>query len=150
MAPLQIITTNEPFELILLDYLHLDKCKGGYEYFLVVVDHFTKFAQGFPTKNKSGRAAAEILFNKYFLDFDFPKRILLGQGKKFDNKLFQRLPEITIIKPSRTAPNHLMANSLCKKINSEVLNMLKSLPIILKSNSKNHKKQKIAYNSKKH
>ena len=57
----------------------------GYEYLLIVVDHFSKFLQAFPTKNKSGRAAADLLVNKYFLDFGFPKRILHDQGKEFDN-----------------------------------------------------------------
>ena len=35
-APLETITTTQPFELITVDYLHLDQCKGKYEYFLVI------------------------------------------------------------------------------------------------------------------
>ena len=151
LEPLQNIITHEPFELITLDYLHLDQCKGGYEYLLVVVDHFSKFAQAFPTKNKSGRAAADILFNKYFLDFGFPKRILHDQGKEFDNKLFQRLSEITGIKPSRTTPYHPMGNGLCERMNRTILNMLKTLPKSFKSNWKDHiKKLTFAYNNTKH
>ena len=65
-APLQSIITHEPSELVATDYLHLDQSKGGYEYLLVAVHHFSKFVQAFPTKNKSGRAAADLLFNKYF------------------------------------------------------------------------------------
>ena len=65
-APLQSIITHEPSELVATDYLHLDQSKGGYEYLLVVVHHFSKFVQAFRTKNKSGRAAADLLFNKYF------------------------------------------------------------------------------------
>ena len=57
----------------------------GYEYLLIVVDHFSQFFQAFTTKNKSWRAVADLLFNKYFLGFGFPKRILHDQGKEFDN-----------------------------------------------------------------
>ena len=59
-----------------------------------MVEHFSKFVQAFPTKNKSGRATADLLFIKYFLNFGFPKRILHDQGKEFDNKLFKRLSEL--------------------------------------------------------
>ena len=54
----------------------MDEFKGQCKYSLVVVDQFSKYAQAFPTKNKSGRAAPETLFTKYFLDFRFPQRIL--------------------------------------------------------------------------
>ena len=68
-APLVNIKSVQPFKLISSDYLRLDECKGQYKYLLVVVDHFLKYAQAFPKKYKSGRAVAEVLFNKYFIDF---------------------------------------------------------------------------------
>lgn len=104
IASLETILTNPLFELITIDYLQFDQCKGGYKHLLVEVHHFTKFVQAFPTKNKLGTSAADILFNNFFLEFRFPKRILHGHGKEFDNKLFKRLTEITGVKSSKTTP----------------------------------------------
>ena len=41
-----------------------------------------KFAPAFPTKNKPDRSTIDKLFNKYFLDFEFPKRIIHDQSKE--------------------------------------------------------------------
>ncbi len=36
-APLKRISTTHQFELVSIDFLHLDKCKEGYEYILVTI-----------------------------------------------------------------------------------------------------------------
>ena len=84
-APLLHIVASEPFELVSLDFLKLDLCKGQFQHVLVVTDHFTKFAQAYATKNKSSKAVAEKLFNEFILHFGLPKRIHHDRGGEFNS-----------------------------------------------------------------
>ena len=57
-----------------MDFLSLERSKGGHEHILVVTDHFTRYAQTFSTRNQLAKTTA-----KYFLrTLLFTMVILLG------------------------------------------------------------------------
>ena len=147
-AVLGTIETTQPFEIISIDFLHLDRCKRGFEYLLVAVDNFTRFAQAYPTKNKSAKAAADKIFNDLVLHFGFPKRVHHDKGAEFNNKLWNRLHKLTGVQKSNTTPYHAMGNGQCERLNRTIIGMLKTLSDTEKSDWKNHvKKLTFAYNS---
>ena len=147
-APLQNIASTMPLELISIDFLHLERSIGGYEYILVIVDNFTRFAQAYPTRNKEAKTAADKLFNDFFLRFGFSDKILLDQGKEFENKLFHQLEKLMGIKRLRTTPYHPQGNGQTERFNKTILSMLRTLSDKEKLNWKDAlNKMTHAYNS---
>ena len=55
------IETSQPLELIHLDYLKIEPSKGNIGNVLVITDHFTRYAQAFPSKTQTALATAKLL-----------------------------------------------------------------------------------------
>ncbi|CAB4030242.1 Retrovirus-related Pol poly from transposon 412 [Paramuricea clavata] len=128
-VPLQNVTAYAPLQLVSMDFLHLNELRtGGYEYILVKVDHFTRFAQAYPTRTKKGRTAAEKLYNDFILKYGFPSRILHDQGREFENKLFHQLDKSCDNSIENNTVSPTKQRYKAERFNKTLLSMLKTLP----------------------
>ena len=65
------IVSSEPMELVCIGFLSLERSKGGFENILVITDHFTRYAQAFPTRNQLAKTIARILFDNFIVHYGF-------------------------------------------------------------------------------
>ena len=121
------MSSTAPMELVCIDYLSLERSKGGYEKILVITDHFTRYAQAFPTRNGTAQTTARVLYENYFIHYGFPSKIHSDKGASFESKTIKKLCETAGIKKSRTTPYHPMANGMVERFNKILLNMLGTL-----------------------
>ena len=131
--------------------MHLEKFSGGFEYILLITDHFTRYTQAYPTHNKTAKTAATHLYNDFILRFGILSQLLHDQGGEFENALFKYLANLLGIQNLRTTPYHPETNGLTERMNQTVLAMLRTLPEKYKTSWKDHVNKVIhAYNCTKH
>ena len=107
-ANLVSIETSSPMELVCMDYLHLERSKGGYENILVITDYFTRYAQAIPTKNQTAHTIAKALFEQFIVHYGFLSKLHSDQGRNFESSVIKTLCKLAGIYKSRTTPYHLM------------------------------------------
>ena len=137
-APLVNIETSQPLELIHLDYLKIEPSKGNIENVLVITDHFTRYAQAFPSKTQTALTTAKLLWNNFILHYGFPEKIISDQGRNFESQLIGHLCQLAGVQKLRTSPYHPQTNGQCERFNGTLLNMLGTLTPEQKKDWKSH------------
>uniref|UniRef100_A0A8C3F908 Integrase catalytic domain-containing protein n=1 Tax=Chrysemys picta bellii TaxID=8478 RepID=A0A8C3F908_CHRPI len=126
-AYLKNITSNKPLKLVCINFLSLKVDKRNIGNILVVTDHYTRYAQAYPTRDQRATTVAQVLWKKYFSVYKFPARIHSDQGRDFKSHLLKEVLKIAKIKKSKTTPYHPQGDPQPKRFNRTLLNMLGTL-----------------------
>ena len=124
-APLQSIDVNEPFVFWAMDYMGpLPETSRGNKHLLVVMDHFTKWCEAFPTKDQKASTVADLLVSRLFSRFGPPTVLHSDQGRKFESNLMQEVCNLMGIHKSRTTAYHPQCDGLVERQNRTLQDML--------------------------
>ncbi len=149
-APLHQIVSHGPMDLVCMDFLSMEPDSKGISNVLVVTDHFTRYAQAFPTKSQKAHVVAKVLIEKYFIHYGLPSRIHSDQGRDFESRLIRELLTLMGIRKSRTTPYHPQGDPQPERFNRTLLSMLSTLSREKKRTWSHHVPHLVhAYNSTK-
>ena len=124
-APLKSIEVNEPFVFWAMDYMGpIPETVRGNKHLLVIMDHFTKWCEVFPTKDQKARTVAEILVSKVFSRFGPPTVLHSDQGRNFESNLMHEVCNIMGIHKARTTAYHPQCDGLVERQNRTLQDIL--------------------------
>ena len=106
-APLQTIDVGQPFSFWALDFMGpIVETSRGNKYILVVIDHFTKWCEAFPTMDQKASTVAQTLISKVFSHFGPPTILHSDQGANFESNLMHEICDFMGIPKTRTTAYH--------------------------------------------
>ncbi len=117
----------KPLEILAMDFVKIERGKGGFEAILVLTDAFTKFAQAIPCKDQLASTVARVLRNNWFTRFGIPIRLHSDQGRNFESEVIKELCKLYGIKKSHTTPYHPEGNGQAERFNRTLFSLIKSL-----------------------
>ena len=121
------LESNNPLDLLCLDFTKIDPSKTSKENMLVMMDAFSKFSIAVVTPNQKVLTVAKALVEKWFHVYGIPSRIHSDQGKSFDNEVIRSLCKLYGVQQSLTCPYNPRGNAQCERFNRTMFGLLRTL-----------------------
>ena len=126
------IMSTEPLDLLHIDFVTMEITVDPQQdpetrTVLVIVDHFTRYVQAHIVPNQTARTAAEVLYNKYFTVFGFPRRLMSDQAPQFEGKVIKGMCDFLGVEKIRTTPYHPQSNGSVERTHQTIMRMIGKL-----------------------
>ena len=121
------LESNNPMDLLCLDFTKIDPSRTGKENVLVMTDAFSKFSIAVTTPNQRALTVAKTLVDKWFHVYGILTRIHSDQGKSFDNEIIRSLCKLYGVWQSLTCPYNPRGNAQCERFNRTMFGLLRTL-----------------------
>ena len=93
----------------------------------MLTDHFTRYAQAFPTRNQLAKTTAKVLFENFVVHHGFRARLHSDQGRNFESNIIKELCSLAGVDKSWATAYHPMVNGMVRRLNQTLLKMLGTL-----------------------
>ena len=105
--------------MVLFDHLKLCKKTSGNNGLLVIIDHFTKFAEAIPCAHKEcdAQTTAKIILNKRFAKLGTPARMQSDNATNFTAENAQELMKASQVSSVTSTAAHPRGNGLVERQN---------------------------------
>ena len=141
-ANLNPIEVTRPMKWFHMDYLTIEAPKNSkslkYVNILIVTDHFTWYTQAYVTPNQKASTIAKTLWDKFFVHYGFPEKILSDQGRNFESELLDKMCLLAQVEKMRTTTYRPEGNGSCERFNQTLISVSKTLHEEFKVEWTNH------------
>ena len=111
-------------EIVGIDFVGPLASGSGQKYLLTMVDHFTKYAEAYITKDTTAETVAKCLVERFIPVHGVPKRLVSDRGTAFTSKLIQDLCKKWNIKKIETTAYHPQGNGVCERFHRTFANII--------------------------
>jgi len=124
-ANLQTPLVGEPWLRVSLDITgpHPRSSKSN-EYILTMVDHFSRWSEALPLRNRKASTVARALVTHVLSRYGPPMQILTDRGPEFESELFHSLLEWMGVEKLRTTAYHPACNGMVKRFHRTLNSMI--------------------------
>ena len=124
--PRPMTVPTRPWSHIAIDHIGpFPQSNNGNTYILVIVDRFTRYAEGVPVTDTSATSSAEVIIKHIVCRYGMFDVMLSDRGSGFLSEVFTGLMRMLGAEQKKTTAHHPQSNGLVERFNKTLKKMLK-------------------------